>query len=412
MTVEKTYEEINARIKRGEAVVVTAEEVIDYVAENGYEKAVQQIDVVTTGTFGPMCSSGAFLNFGHSQPRIKMKKVWLNGVEAYGGLAAVDAYIGAAQLPDFDPENKVFPGRFTYGGGHVIHDLVAGKEIRLEAIAYGTDCYPNKKVDTIITIDDLNEAYIFNPRNAYQNYNCAVNLGDRTLYTYMGILKPRLGNASYSTSGLLSPLLNDPYYKTIGIGTRIFLGGGTGYVAWNGTQHHPNVLRGENGVPQVPAGTLAVIGDLKQMTPDWLVGLSFIGYGATMAVGIGIPIPILNEEILRYTLVKDEDIFCPIVDYNEGYPYSKPIDLGFANFKELKSGRIKINDKEVITTPQSSYPRARKIASILKQWIQRGEFELSSPVAMLPSADANIEFKSIPERSPSEVFLNGRNRRG
>ncbi|HBK54087.1 homocysteine biosynthesis protein [Syntrophomonas wolfei] len=412
MTVEKTYEEINARIKRGEAVVVTAEEVIDYVAENGYEKAVQEIDVVTTGTFGPMCSSGAFLNFGHSRPRIKMKKVWLNGVEAYGGLAAVDAYIGAAQLPDFDPENKVFPGRFTYGGGHVIHDLVAGKEIRLEAIAYGTDCYPNKKVDTIITIDDLNEAYIFNPRNAYQNYNCAVNLGDRILYTYMGILKPRLGNASYSTSGQLSPLLNDPYYKTIGIGTRIFLGGGTGYVAWNGTQHHPNVLRGENGVPQVPAGTLAVIGDLKQMTPDWLVGLSFIGYGATMAVGIGIPIPILNEEILRYTLVKDEDIFCPIVDYNEGYPYSKPIDLGFANFKELKSGRIKINDKEVITTPQSSYPRARKIATILKEWIQRGEFELSRPVAMLPSADANIEFKSIPERSPSEIFLNGRNRRG
>ncbi|ABI68748.1 homocysteine biosynthesis protein [Syntrophomonas wolfei] len=412
MAVEKTYEKINARIKRGEAVVVTAEEVIDYVTENGYEKAVQEIDVVTTGTFGPMCSSGAFLNFGHSRPRIKMKKVWLNGVEAYGGLAAVDAYIGAAQLPDFDPENKVFPGRFTYGGGHVIHDLVAGKEIRLEAIAYGTDCYPNKKVDTIITLDDLNEAYIFNPRNAYQNYNCAVNLGDRTLYTYMGILKPRLGNASYSTSGQLSPLLNDPYYKTIGIGTRIFLGGGTGYVAWNGTQHHPNVLRGENGVPQVPAGTLAVIGDIKQMNPDWLVGLSFIGYGATMAVGIGIPIPILNEEILRYTLVKDEDILCPIVDFNEGYPYSKPIDLGFANFKELKSGRIKVNGKEIVTTPQSSYPRARKIAAILKEWIQRGEFELTRPVAMLPSADANIEFKSIPERSPSEVFLNGRNRRG
>lgn len=412
MTVEKSYEEINARIKRGEAVVVTAEEVITYVEENGYEKAVQEIDVVTTGTFGPMCSSGAFINFGHSRPRIKMKKVWLNGVEAYSGLAAVDAYLGAAQLPDFDPENKVFPGRFTYGGGHVIHDLVAGREIRLEAIAYGTDCYPNKKVDSIITIDDLNEAYIFNPRNAYQNYNCAVNLGDRTLYTYMGILKPRLGNASYSTSGQLSPLLNDPCYKTIGIGTRIFLGGGVGYVAWNGTQHHPNVLRGENDVPQVPAGTLAVIGDLKQMKADWLVGLSFIGYGATMAVGIGVPIPILNEEMLRYTLVKDEDILCPIVDFNEGYPYSKPIDLGFANFKELKSGRIKVNGKEIITTPQSSYPRARKIAGILKEWIQRGEFELSRPVASLPSADANIEFKSIPERSPSEVFLNGRNRRG
>lgn len=411
MTYKKTYEEINEKIRRGEAVVVTAEEVIDIVAEKGYEKAAREIDVVTTGTFGPMCSSGIFINFGHSNPRIKMKRVWLNGVEAYTGIAAVDAYLGAAQLPETDPENKVYPGRFTYGGGHVIHDFVAGKRIRLEAVAYGTDCYPNKKVDTVITLDDVNEAFIFNPRNAYQNYNCAVNLGERILYTYMGILRPNLGNASYSTSGQLSPLLNDPYYKTIGIGTRIFLGGGIGYVAWNGTQHHPNVLRGENGVPKVPAGTLSVIGDLKQMDPYWLVGLSYIGYGATMAVGIGVPIPILDEEILRYTAVKDEDIYCPIVDYSEGYPYCKPIDLGFANFKELKSGKITINGREVVTTPQSSYPRARQIANILKNWIKAGKFELTQPVQLLPSADANIEFKSIPTRTPNGLFLNGNRRR-
>ena len=401
----KTYEEINEKIRRGEAVVVTAEEVIDIVAEKGLEKAAKEIDVVTTGTFGPMCSSGAFINFGHSRPRIKMKKVWLNGVEAYTGIAAVDAYIGATQLPETDPENKVFPGRFSYGGGHVIHDLVAGKEIRLEAIAYGTDCYPNKKVDTVITINDVNEAFLFNPRNAYQNYNCAINLGDRTLYTYMGILKPRMGNASYSSAGQLSPLLNDPYYKTIGIGTRIFLGGGIGYVAWNGTQHHPNVTRGENGVPMTSAGTLAVIGDLKQMNPYWLVGLSYIGYGATMAVGIGIPIPVLDEEILYYTTVKDEDIYCPVVDYSEGYPYGKPMDLGYVNYRDLKSGRVTINGKQVVTTPQSSYPRARKIAQILKEWIQNGSFELTHPVAPIPSADADIQLKSIPERSPNGLTI-------
>ncbi len=246
MASKKTYEEINAKIKRGEAVVVTAEEVIGIVEEKGLEKAAREIDVVTTGTFGPMCSSGAFLNFGHANPRIRMSKVWLNGVEAYAGIAAVDAYIGATQLPDNDPENKVFPGRFIYGGGHVIHDLVAGKEIRLEATSYGTDCYPNKKVETIVTLADLNEAFLFNPRNAYQNYNCAVNLSDRTIYTYMGVLKPRMGNASYSTSGQLSPLLNDPYYRTIGIGTRNSWEG-NGYVAWNGTQHHPNVPRGKMG---------------------------------------------------------------------------------------------------------------------------------------------------------------------
>jgi len=406
MAGKKTYEEINAKIKRGEAVVVTAEEVIGIVEEKGLEKAAREIDVVTTGTFGPMCSSGAFLNFGHANPRIRMSKVWLNGVEAYSGIAAVDAYLGATQLPENDPENKVFPGRFSYGGGHVIHDLLAGKEIRLEAISYGTDCYPRKKVDTLITLNDINEAILFNPRNAYQNYNCAVNVSDRTIYTYMGILKPRLGNASYSTSGQLSPLLNDPYYRTIGVGTRIFLGGGVGYVAWHGTQHHPNVERNEHGVPTGGAGTLAVLGDLKQMKPEWLVGASFLGYGASLIVGIGIPIPILDEEILRFTAVRDEDIVCPIVDYSEGYPYRKPGNLGLVSYKELKSGQITIDGKKVPTTPLSSYPKARQIAAILKEWIQKGQFELSVPVAALPSADAPIEIKSLPDRD-----VNGRNGR-
>ncbi len=411
MAVKKSYEEINEKIRRGEAVVVTAEEVIAVVAEKGYAQAAREIDVVTTGTFGPMCSSGAFINFGHSNPRIKMKKVWLNGVEAYTGIAAVDAYVGAGQLPENDPENKVFPGRFTYGGGHLIHDLVAGKEIRLDAIGYGTDCYPNKKVEATITLNDVNDAFLFNPRNAYQNYNCAINLGDRVIYTYMGILKPKVGNASYSSAGQLSPLLNDPYYRTIGIGTRIFLGGGIGYVAWSGTQHHPNVPRGENGVPLSGAGTLALIGDLKQMDPNWLVGLSFIGYGATMAVGVGIPIPILDEEMLRFTAVRDEDIYCPIVDYDEGYPYCKPMDLGRVNYKDLKSGKIIINGKTVVTTPQSSYPRARQIAQILKGWIQNGQFELTQPVAGIPSADADIVFKSIPAKKPSGADSDAEKRR-
>jgi uncharacterized protein (DUF39 family) len=406
MGVTRTYEEINEKIRKGQAVVVTAEEVIGIVEEKGVERAAQEIDVVTTGTFGPMCSSGVFLNFGHSNPRIKMQKVWLNGVEAYSGIAAVDAYLGATQLPENDPENKVFPGRFSYGGGHVIHDLLAGKEIRLEAVSYGTDCYPRKRIDTLITLKDINEAILFNPRNAYQNYNCAVNLSDRTLYTYMGILKPRLGNASYSTSGQLSPLFNDPYYRTIGVGTRIFLGGGTGYVAWHGTQHNPNVARNELGVPTGGAGTLAVIGDLKQMRPEWLVGASLLGYGASLIVGIGIPIPILDAEIMRFVSVKDEDIVCPIVDYSEVYPLCKPGNLGLVNYKDLKSGQIIIEGKKVTTTPLSSYPKARQIAGILKEWIKNGQFELTAPVVKLPSAGDPVVINSLPERD-----VNGRNGR-
>ncbi len=386
--VNKTIAEINEKIRKGKAVVVTAEEIIDIVEEKGAAKAAQEVDVVTTGTFGPMCSSGAFMNFGHSQPRMKAAKAWLNDVPVFAGLAAVDVYIGATEPVEDDPLNKVFPGEFRYGGGHVIQDLVAGKTVRLRAESYGTDCYPLKKLDKEITLKTVPECYLFNPRNAYQNYNCAVNLSpDRTIYTYMGVLRPQAGNANYSSAGQLSPLLNDPLYKTIGIGTRIFLGGGQGFIAWRGTQHNPNAKRGPNQVPRTPAGTLAVMGDLKQMSPEWLVGASFQGYGCTLIVGLGIPIPILNEEIVKYTAVKDEEIFTQIVDYSRDYPEGGPTQsLGEVNYKQLKSGKIKFNGKEIPTTPLSSYPKARKIAGILKEWIQKGEFLLGEPQQMLPTA--------------------------
>ncbi|ATW28320.1 homocysteine biosynthesis protein [Candidatus Formimonas warabiya] len=395
MAITKTYEEINEKIRKGKAVVVTAEEIIDLAAQEGISKAAAKVDVVTTGTFGPMCSSGAFLNFGHSKPKMKMQKVWLNGVSAYAGIAAVDAYIGATELPEDDPCNKVHPGAFPYGGGHVIEDLVSGKPVRLETTAYGTDCYPRKKLETTITIDDLNYALLFNPRNAYQNYNVGINISNKTIYTYMGVLKPNMGNANYSSAGQLSPLMNDPYYRTIGIGTRIFLGGGIGYVAWHGTQHSPSEERTEKGVPTGGAGTLALMGDLKQMSPEWLRGVSLLGYGASLAVGVGIPIPILNEEILAYTTVRDEDIFAPVVDYSTAYPNAEPGNLGLVSYAELKSGMIRIQEKEVKTASLSSYFKAKQIAETLKEWIQKGQFFLTQPVQKLPSVEENISLKRL-----------------
>ena len=80
--VSKTIQEINQKIKSGDVVVVTAEEIIDIVKNDGPVEAARQVDVVTTGTFAPMCSSGAFINFGHSTPPIKASKVWLNKVPA------------------------------------------------------------------------------------------------------------------------------------------------------------------------------------------------------------------------------------------------------------------------------------------------------------------------------------------
>jgi len=385
--VHKTYKEINERIKQGKAVVVTAEEMIDIVEQHGDVEAARRIDVVTTGTFSPMCSSGAFLNFGHTSPKIRASRVWLNDVPAYGGIAAVDCYIGATEVVEGDPLNSVYPGEFNYGGGHVIQDLVTGNLIRLRAEGYGTDCYPSRKFEKNITLNDLRDAVLFNPRNAYQNYNCAVNMSDKTIYTYMGMLRPRMANANYATAGQLSPLLNDPYYRTIGIGTRIFLGGAQGYVAWPGTQHNPNVLRGKNGVPREGAGTIATIGNLKEMSPEWLVGASMLGYGVSLYVGIGVPIPILDEEMARYTAVKDEDLYAQIYDYGMDYPKGAAKSLGEVSYKELRSGSIEFSGKKISTAPLSSYYKAREICELLKELIERGDFLLGEPQQLLPAGD-------------------------
>ncbi|MDI6887184.1 MAG: homocysteine biosynthesis protein, partial [Candidatus Thermoplasmatota archaeon] len=326
----KTLEEINRKIKEGNAVVVDAEEMSLIVEEKGLAKAAKEVDVVTTGTFGAMCSSGVFLNFGHSEEPIKMQRVWLNDVEAYTGIAAVDAYLGATQLS----ETK----GFDYGGAHVIEDLLLGKEIELRAVSYGTDCYPKKSLKTKITLEYLNQAIMVNPRNAYQRYNVATNSSDKTLYTYMGTLLPNFGNATFSGAGALSPLCNDPDYETIGIGTKIFLGGGKGYVIGEGTQHNP----------KAGFGTLMVKGNLKEMSAEYLKPAIFHKYGVTLYVGIGVPIPVLSESIARKTAIKDADIVTNVLDYSVP-KRDRPI-LRKVTYEELKSGLIEIQGKEVPTS--------------------------------------------------------------
>jgi len=390
--INKTYQEINEKIKSGKVVVVTAEEVIDIVRQEGAVEAARHVDVVTTGTFSPMCSSGAFINFGQSVPGIRASKVWLNRVPAYAGLAAVDCFIGATELCEDDPLNKVYPGEFKYGGGHVIQELAAKKKVHLKATSYGTSCYPNQMIEKDITLRTILNAVLCNPRNGYQNYNCAVNLTKKTVYTYMGTLKPKAGNANYCSAGQLSPLLNDPYYETIGLGTRIFLGGATGYVTWHGTQHKPSVKRTKTGVPVSPAGTLCVMGDLKKMSPKWLVGVSLQGYGCSLSVGLGIPIPILNEEIVKHTAVSDEEIFTQIVDYGYDYPNGISKSYGQVSYAELKSGSIKFKGEIVQAVPLSSLVKAREIAETLKNWISKENFTLCEPQFTLPKGSHKNDF--------------------
>ncbi|MFW6054585.1 MAG: homocysteine biosynthesis protein [Thermodesulfobacteriota bacterium] len=384
--VQKSIEEINQKISQGKAVVVTAEEMVDIVAEEGPKKAFKKVDVVTTGTFGTMCSSGAFINFGHTKPKIRASKVWFNEVEAYGGIAAVDCFLGATQVKEEDPLNKIHPGKFEYGGGHVIEDLIAGRSVRFKARGYGTDCYPLRELEKEVCIKDLRNAYLYNPRNAYQNYNTAANLSERTIYTYMGILRPHLGNVNYSTSGQLSPLLNDPFYWTIGAGTRIFLGGAAGVVSWAGTQHDPHVKRGENGVVKEGAGTLAVTGDMKDMSPEFIRGASIVGYGCSLMVGLGVPVPIINEDMAYFTGVANRDLFYQVIDYGLDYPNGISRSLGEVSYEQLMSGSIELQGKKVPTAPLASYSMAGRISRILKTWILEHRFSLGAAQVPLPTA--------------------------
>ncbi|MEN8201285.1 MAG: homocysteine biosynthesis protein [Bacteroidota bacterium] len=371
MSVQKSFQEINERIRKGEAVVMTAEEVSAMGKKHSPAEVVKKVDVVTTATFGPMCSSGMFINTGHANPPIRMEKATLNGVPAFTGIAAVDLYIGATENHPEDP---------AYGGAHIIEELIAGKDVELVAHAKGTDCYPLRNIKTTINRDNINEMVMFNPRNAYQNYPVAVNQSKRIKYTYMGSLLPKLGNANYSTSGELSPLLNDPEMRTIGMGTRIFLGGTTGYVSWYGTQFKTDGEVNEYGVPVSNSATLAVIGDASRMDPSFIKAAYYEKYGVSMFVGIGIPIPVLDEEMASRVMIRNEQITTRILDYGDpDHP-----ELGRTNYRELMSGEIELHEKKIKTSSLSSIYKAREIADILKKQITAGEFLLSEPVELFP----------------------------
>jgi uncharacterized protein (DUF39 family) len=169
--------------------------------------------------------------------------------------------------------------------------------------------------------------------------------------------------------------LNDPAYDTIGIGTRIFLGGGIGYIIGEGTQHNP-----KSGF-----GNLMVKGDLKQMNSKFLVGATFHNYGVTLYVGMGIPIPILSEESVEKAAIRDKEVFTRILDYSVS-SRDRPV-LREVSYAELKSGKVEIIGKTARTASTSSIQKAQEIMKELKDWISKARFYVTEPVEKL-SPDA------------------------
>jgi len=376
--MSQSIAEINAKIAAQTAKVLTATELKALVAEVGVKQAAKSVDVITTGTFEPMESSGAIINLGHTDPPIKIRSCWIDGVPAYAGFGAVDLYLGATQEADAGEDVTL-----NRGGGHAIADLIAGKSVNLRAIGQPNDCFPRTSFETKISKDSINQFYLFNPRNLYQNFIVGVNGGEQTLYTYLGPLQPRLGNAVYANPGAISPLWNDPDLQTIGIGTKIFMGGGVGYIAWEGTQHFPLQKRLPNHTPIGPAATVALIGDAKQMDSKWVRGCYFRNYGASLMLGVGVPLPVTSEEIVARAAVIDRDLIAPVIDFS--IPRRVRPTFGSVSYAQLKSGKITIDGQTIRTAPLASIYLSEQVALQLKDWILAAKFTLTEPVALLPS---------------------------
>ncbi|WP_457556699.1 homocysteine biosynthesis protein [Candidatus Harpocratesius sp.] len=371
--MEKTYEDINSKINDKTAVILTAEEMVSLVEKEGVEYAAEAVDVVTTGTFGCMCSSGVFFNLPQPDPPIKIETIEIDGVNAYHGNAAADCYLGVTQGSRFS--DKI-------GGGHVLEKLVKGENVSIHSTGTGTDCYPRKSFDVSFGLQDFNQAVMINPRNAYQKYVCAVNSSEKTLYTYMGKLLPKYQNATYGGVGTISPLHNDPSYQTIGVGTPIFLGGTVGHIIGPGTQHNP----------ESEWGNIMVSGDLKKMVPEFIAGAFLKGYGYSCYIGLGIPIPILNESLARTTGTPDTEIFTSVLDYSTGKrerPFIRRI-----SYAELKTRQIEIEGKMVPVSSTSSYSKARKITKILKMMIEEKKFPIVKPIQNLPTKQSFKTYQS------------------
>jgi uncharacterized protein (DUF39 family) len=122
---------------------------------------------------------------------------------------------------------------------------------------------------------------------------------------------------------------------------------------------------------------------LKKMSSRYIRGAYYYKYGISLFVGVGIPIPILDEEMARCVCIGNEDIYATAIDYS--VPTRAKPNFGRFSYKDLRGGKITINGREVPTAPLSSLKRAREIADVLKGWITGGRFLLNAPVRPLPA---------------------------
>lgn len=308
----RSVEEINQKIKMGDATVLTAEEVSKLVNEGDVPKA-QDVDVVTTGTCGIMSGTAAILHVPVADPGAfkKAKNVLLNGVPGFPG-PCPNEWLGSVDMIIYGTAHSIYDNK--YGGGFLFKDLVGGKEIDVEM-----ESTEGKIIKSKTNIEEIGTAQMIGTRMAFKNYNSFTNPGEDTVSSIFHAIDMEgpFKGLSVSGCGQLNPLENDPVMKTICTGAKVLLNGSEGLVIGRGTRssdEKPNLM---------------ITGDMTQMDAHYLGGFK-TGAGPEVFDSVAAAIPILNEDILEQTFIQNRDIKLPVADIGGRHKI-----LGFTDYGEI-----------------------------------------------------------------------------
>ncbi len=407
--LRKRISHINERIKRGDVVVLTAEEFKRKVRD-GCEDELSEVDVVTTGTCGLMSGTAAIFSIEVAERGAfeRAEAAWLNGVPAFPGpcpnerLGVIDVTVfGTSRSSD------------RYGGGHLFHDIVSGKEVDVEVRAAGGSVFRRTA-----TVEDFMFARLFTTRSAFRNYMGFVNTDEgivKTIFSVSGLRGP-LKEVSVCGCGEINPLENDPEMRIIKKGTKIMVNGAEGLITGEGTRSTPE------------RRNIAVVAEMKKMNPEFMGGF-ITSAGPECITSIAVPVP--NIVNMGYLRVLDEEVKMPIAEIqrrtqiaesNYGRVWQNTsLEIQFDSAKCLKCdvcaverkcpvnafrrdvgidkkcfncgfcvfaceggaftgdlGSVEVEGRSIpVTLRLSSREKARKLCILLKKMIESGEFMLS-----------------------------------
>jgi len=292
----RTYSQIQEKIKRGDAVVLTADEICNRV-RGGETIHFEDVDVVTTATRAIMSGTYAVLSFTVAGPDsfVRASRAWMNGVPAQVGpcpnerIGILDLIVHGTSRSKSDPK---------YGGGHLFKDLVGGKTVTVEVETIG-----GRFFKTHTTIKEIPHARLFATRHAFKNYLAFVNPKPDPIPSIFHAVdfKGDLGEATFCGCGELNPIKNDPHLKTIGIGTRVLINGAGGFVAGAGTRSSPD------------KPNLSGFADMHAMVLEYMGGF-VTSAGPEIINTWAVPIPVLDQSLLESITKLDSELKLSIVD--------------------------------------------------------------------------------------------------